>query len=310
MKKMLGETIEVNSFIDVLKIINKKHEKYDILIDYHDRNKWIKSKHITLTFIQPENNPFIFEHRGNRRGKERYYGCYILNKDKSIAYIYDIHGRYDYCPRKYNYIEGGINNGTHSLALLNIFISNIDVIKSLNRDCEILLDNGKNKEDIDFPYILEEFKDEKRKMVSMIPIRKHNHKLWPYKKGTRVCDYDLVLKDRTDGGIDLYDTSGTLHYVCNIGKRYEYYLPNQFDKHLSSANDENDDILVEFIPDKEKKWIIMFTCIDSQNNPYLIQKRADGGVDLISKKDNTLKYICNIGRRFYYVPSGERWHGL
>jgi hypothetical protein len=307
---MNRETMEVNNYIDALRIINEKNNEYDILIDYHDKNKWITSRHITLTLIRPEDNPFIYEHMGNRRGRERYLGCYILNKDNSIAYIYDIRGRYDYCSRKRKYNEESqYNNGPSSVTLQWLSSSGIDHVRIFNRNKEVLLDNGKNKEDIYFPYI-ETFEKNKREMISIVPIQKYHHKLHPHKKGSRVCVYDFELKDRTDGGIDIYDTSGTLHYVCNIGKRYEYYLPNEFDKYLSGSNEEQDDILIEFIPRKKEKWIVLYTRINPQNNPYLIQKRTDGGVDLISKKDNTLKYICNIGRRFYYVPAEDRWKSL
>jgi hypothetical protein len=295
---MLGETIEVNSYFDTLAIVHEKNEEYDVLIDFHDRKKWIASNHITLTLIRPEDNPFVFEHMGNRRGRER-YGRYILNKDGSVAYTYDIRGRYDYIPRKY--LKGGINNGEPSVHLEGYAMSRNDYILLHNHNKETLIDNGKNKEDYDCPYV-DTFDEDKREVVTLVPIRRNNRKVGMFKKGAKVCSYYFELKNRNDGGIDLYDTEGVLRYVCNIGKRYEYYRIGKFDKHLSTIEWWNDDTLIELIPDKTKKRIVVTTGIDPKNNPYLVRPRGDGGVDLVSKKDNTLKYICNIGKRFYYIP--------
>jgi hypothetical protein len=299
---MLGETIGVDNYFDTLKILHEKNDEYDILIDYHDKKKWIISDHITLTLIRPEDNPYVYKHMGTRRGRER-YGRYILNKDGSVAYIYDIRCRYDYFPRKY--IEGGINNGEPSVTLKRFYASRNDSIDMYNRNKEVLVDNGKNKEDYMSPYIDIFNKNERKFMMPKTPLQKNNRNTVQSKKGRKPYFYTFILRDRNDGGIDLYDTWGILHYICNIGKRYEYYRTGRFDKSLSTVEWWKSDTIIEFIPDETDKWITATINIDPDNNPYLVKPRADGGVDLISKEDNTLKYICNIGKRFYYVPSDE-----
>jgi hypothetical protein len=142
--------------------------------------------------------------------------------------------------------------------------------------------------------------------------KRYSHIGFDYKKRGRkifkvIVPEPFIIKDRNDGGRDIYDEkTGRLRCVCNIEKRYEFYLPGEFKEYLSSATPHTDDIIIRLIPDKDRVWVTEITYIDPTQNIYLIKKRDNGGVDLYERETGKLKYICNIGKRFYYIPSAER----
>jgi hypothetical protein len=295
---MQEETIEADNYIDVLKVIHTKNNEYDILIDFHDRNKWIASTNITLTLISPQNNPFIYKHRDDKKGKGR-IGNYIIDKtDNSIKYIYDIRKRYEYYPKT----DGVEINGIGSIYLERLYTSRNDNISRFNKISEVLVENGKNKEDYDSPYVWFFDKNDRINLYTDFVYKKHGKRIVK-----KIISDSFIIKDRNDGGRDIFDEkTGKLCCICNIGKRYEYYLKGEFKKHLSSNNSRMDDVIIKLIPDKERVWITEMIEIDPANNPYLIKNRDDGGVDLYDKENGQLKYICNIGKRFYYIKSSER----
>jgi hypothetical protein len=289
---MLGEEIQVTNYIDALKILHENNDNYSILIDFHNRKKWITSNNITLTLISPENDSFVEEHIKDQKGKGR-IGYYLIDTfDNSIKCIYDICGRYEYYSR---------GNKVGSLHLESFHISRNDHIRLFNKTAEVLVENGTNKEYYDSPNILSFEPNLRTTFYTDFIYRKRR------KRVVKIITSDLfIIKNRSDGGRDIYDEeTGKLCCVCNIGKRYEYYLLGEFNDHLSSVTPNTDNVLIKLIPNKERVWATEVTYIDPNNNPYIVRERNDGGVDLLSKRDNTLKYICNIGKRFYYIPFPE-----
>jgi hypothetical protein len=290
---MLGEEIKVNSFIDAIKVLHENKDKYDVLIDFHDRKKWIKSNNITITLISPEKYSFSSKERKERKGKERGGYCIIDIADNSIKYICDISGRYEY------YFKGIINCSLHLEAF---YATRDDVIYIFNKNTDVFVDNGENNKDYDNPYI-EAFLNDIRDIYKYYP--KYKRLMSRYKM-TIMPSEPFMLNNREDGGIEIREEkSGELYYVCNIGKRYEYFKKGEYKDSLTHPISSNCDIIVELIPDKKRRWIPVEYTIDPKNNPYNIRKRKDGGIELISIESGTLKYICNIGKRFYYIPSDE-----
>jgi hypothetical protein len=165
-----------------------------------------------------------------------------------------------------------------------------------NQHHDVLVDNGKNKEDYECPYI---------SPCTPYGIVEYPDDYEFYNEPGSTSDY--IIEERKDGGINIYDKdTGKLKCICNIGKRYEYYFIGKYEPRLSDYKVfAKHDVIVQLIPDKKRAYVILFVCIEPDKNPYIIRKRDDGGVDLLSKKDGTLKYICNIGKRFYYRPYTE-----
>jgi hypothetical protein len=296
----MREEIKVYNYLNAIKVLHEKNKEYDILIDFHDKRKWISSNTITLTLISSQDSTFTSKTRGDQKGKGR-EGIYIIDTtDNSIKYICDIHGRYEY------YFKGnalGLNeNGYGSINLANFITTRDDYINLLNVNSDVLVDNGKNKEENEFPYI-ENIDPENKWVYKYHPTYGNSKRKYSEEKTT---SGHFIIKNREDGGLDIYDErSGMLYYVCNIGKRYEYYRKGEFKDCLSKPNYRECDILIKLIPDKEKLWITVMYSIDPDNNPYVIRERSDGGVDLLSKKDGSLKYVCNIGKRFYYITADD-----
>jgi hypothetical protein len=196
-------------------------------------------------------------------------------KDKStgdIICICGIYGRYEYFV-DYSYQSDAV---THLDAQA---ISRNDLIGLMNENSDTLVDNSGGKVDYEYPYVS------------------------PLNTGRGIL---YTVKERGNGGIELYDPeTGKLEYICNIGGRYEYYFEKKYNSNVPLHRALMNDMIIQLIPDKKCKYFQRTILVDQNNNPYIKRPRADGGIDLISKEDGTLKYICNIGKRFYYLPYDE-----
>lgn len=269
---MKRREIKVSNFIELNKYIYKETEKYSLLIDFHSNKDWIKSKNITITFIPREEDTLTFK----TRDKDGYY--IIDKKDNSIKYITNIRRRYEYITKEYmvdhsSYFESQYGDLSRDEAI---------GFSSERYDC--LIDNGKNKKDYHNPIIHE-----------LTPSALDNEEYYfpnPY-----------IIDKRKNGGIELYDKhTGKLEYICNIGGRYEYIFKGEYKGMSSTYSNTDYYAIIQLIPDKEDVWTRIHSMISTIDDPYIISNRPDGGVDVISKKDGTIKYICNIGKRFYYAP--------
>jgi hypothetical protein len=277
---MNEEKIEVDNFVDAIELLYSKNDECDVLIDFHDRRKWILSNKITVSLIPHKENALSFEWRDDGTS------YYIKDtKNGSIKYICNIRGRYEY------YIKGWISE--HSLVThlgerggdRNFWMG------QLYENSDNLIDNGKNGEYYECPY----------KIMGCTPhgtIENSVNEIEPFNP--------WIIEERRDGGVNLYDKeTKRLEYVCNIGKRYEYIFNDQ-NKPQSLGASAKHDIIVQIIHDDDRNaWYPIITSFPPDKNPYIVRKRDDGGVDLLSKEDGTLKYICNIGKRFYYRPYTE-----
>jgi hypothetical protein len=264
---MQKETIKIINYIDIFKYIAEKNNEYNILIDFHSQKKWIKSKNITITLIPCDEDSVFFDYR-----KHLDTGYYIRDKnDNSIKYICNIHGRYEYFLKNFRkkYISSYLDSRS--------FCRN-DLIGLMNTNSDTFIDNGKNKIYYDCPEV---------------------YPIFP-------TDSTFIVEKRKAGGTELYDKdTKQLKYICNIGRRYEYLFEGEYPVKLSTSLNDND-IIIQLVQESEKSWIQVVTVIEPFNNPYIVHERNDGGVDLLLKKDNTLKYICNIGKNFYYLPAGHK----
>jgi hypothetical protein len=272
-------TIQLNNYIDIYGIIHNNINEYNILIDFHNRKKWIASNNITVTLIPRENDFYIIKPRNIKRINRYLCGNYIIDKrDNSIRYITGIFERYEY-----------INNENFGKTPIDVWETSRDeIIGCLNKDSDVFIDNGPNKTEYNTPDLFN---------------------LRPYEKINYNSDKDYMLNPyivevRKNNVINLYDRrTKQLKHVCNIGKRYEYIFKGTYRGISSSYSGLNHDSIIQLIPHKEDKWIQFHTMISFDDYyPFTIHEREDGGVDLLSKKDNALKYICNIGKRFYYIP--------
>jgi hypothetical protein len=271
--------IKLNNFTSLFDILYMSNKEFDILIDFHDRKKWIASKNITVSLISHRENALSYKYNH----KKRFY--YIIDKtDDTIKYICNIRGRYEY------FIKGSISeHGLFSLGELTFDRNWLIGLSNISSD--IFVDNGINNEDYNFPY------------VSMCPSVKEKRSCIKRRIINKQYYYDYIIKRNDNGIVELYDKeTGQLVYICNIGKRYEYFFKGEYDSKLTNYVLYNHDLIVQLIPHKENKYIQFIHMLEPDINPYIVRERDDGGVDLISKEDNTIKYICNIGKRFYYIP--------
>jgi hypothetical protein len=280
--------VKVRNYIEMMELLNRRsYGMYDVIVDFHNQKdkNWIRSNNITLIFIKHDGSR-IYEYR--TKG-----GYYVRDKrDNSIILIGGIYGRYEYFDR------GNISEAISHLECRSFFRD--WWIRISNIDSDSLVDNGKNKEDYyDVPRV-DSFHPEGE-------IRKY-HTL--NKDGAEYTN-PFILHKRKEGGIELYDKeTKQLKYVCNIGRRYEYYFKGQYDRGSPIHNEKHDIIIQLLYNDDNGAWVPVFTTFPPDKNPYIVRKRDDGGVDLLSKEDGTLKYICNIGKRFYYHPytEGRRYY--
>lgn len=271
---MLEEIIKVKNYIEAIRLLHEKNKEYDVLIDFHDRKKWIASKNIALTLISPDETQFIHKYKDPQTA-----GRYVRNKkDNSIEYICDNRGRFEY------YCKDGLENGIlNSFHLEERAYHRDFMIGVMNQASDTFVDNGENKDNYDSPYV--------------IPFSNY---------GNNMKSNPFLIKKRINGVIELYDReTEDLKYVCNIGKRYEYYFKGEYKNNIVKYTTGQNDTIIQLIPDKSRVWIQLVVLFDSINNPYIVKSRDDGGVDLLSKEDGSLKYICNIGKRFYYISSEE-----
>jgi hypothetical protein len=267
---MSDKVVRLENFTRLYKDIYKWIEEYNILIDFNSDKEWIKSKNITATLIPRSEDILIVK----KRDKGGYYS--VSNNDGSVKYITNIRKRYEYLTkelmREYSsHFEsqyGQISRDT------NISLSNIKF------DC--LVDNGPGRKYYDNPFVHE-----------MLPSKDKEKEMYPF-----------FLEMRIGGGIELYNKeTRELKYICNIGGRYEYIFKGEY-KGLLSHLGGNVSVIIQLIPDKDDVWVRRHIEMNEDNNPYITRKRPDGGVDILSKDDGKLKYICNIGKRFYYI---EKW---
>jgi hypothetical protein len=267
----MPESITKNNFIELIELLLLRGtEGHDMLVDYHDRKKWISSNKITVTFL--DNADIILDSSSEKEG------YYIRDKiDRTIKYICGRRGRYEY------FVDGKVNSGDGISSHLDERAFHRDWwIGMMNEDSDVFVDNGIGGEDYECPYV--------------IPCNSRDK---------------IIVKERNNGAVELYDKeTEQLKHVCNIGRRYEYYKKGEYTSNSAYGFTEKHDILIKLIPHKDKIWVPLFHTFDPKNNPYIVRKRDDGGVDLLSKEDGTLKYICNIGKRFYYHPytEGRRYY--
>jgi hypothetical protein len=282
---MKEEKIAVNNFIEALELLHLKNDEYDVLIDFHDRKKWILSNKITVHLIPHEKYNRIFEWRDG-------ITHYIRNsKDNSIEYICNIRGRYEY------YVKGWLNKYSLITHLGERGADRNYWMGQLYKNSDNLIDNGKyinnekNRERYECPYTIMGY-------TPYEAIENPINEIEPFNP--------WIIEKRRDGGVNLYDKeTKQLEYICNIGKRYEYIFNDQ-NKPQSLGASEKYDIIVQIIHDNDRNaWYPIITSFPPDKNPYIVRKRDDGGVDLLSKEDGALKYICNIGKRFYYHPYTE-----
>jgi hypothetical protein len=273
--------INGSSFLDFMELLHtKRDDNYDMLIDFHNNKDWVNSKNITVSFIPHTEGAIIIKIRDKG-------GYYILDgNDKSIKYICGIYKRYEYID------NGDVYSALSSMSHLDArgFTREFEIGLD-NKESDVLVDNGKNKEYYECPETMT-FPPEGK--VRILP-----------DKEQRKFENPFIIKERGDGGLDLYGKeTGQLKYVCNIGKRYEYYFAGKYRSLTDDYSSEaKNDILIELVHyTDDNSWLPIFKLIAADKNPYIVRKREDGGVDLISKDDNSLKYICNVGKTFYYLP--------
>jgi hypothetical protein len=276
---MKEETITVKNYKELIELISRRRndEDCDVLIDFYSRKKRFSSRNVTVTFVPHIPGALSIKYRDK-------VGYYVIDKkDKSIKYTCGVYGRYEYFPRDsipkfgFNRLDERCFDREYKISFTNKF-------------SDTLVDNGKNKECYDDPDVSGELPPGEVCVFEGVELTN------PY-----------IIKERDNGVIELYDKdTKQLKYVCNIGRRYEYYFKGKYEKILSSYHiSTRRDILVkleEGIFYGEKMLLPFLSLIDHNNNPYIVEKREDGGIDLVSKKDGSLKYICNIGKSFYYFP--------
>jgi hypothetical protein len=260
----MQEDLRISNYIDLFRLIEEKNNDCDILIDFNSQKDWIKSRNITVTLIPHEESSVFFAYR-NKDSR----GYYVRDKnDNSIKYICNIYGRYEYLFKdtRSKYISSYLDC---------MGMCRDDFINLANRTSHALIDNGENKLYYNCPEVYSVSDD----------------------------DRFYTIKKRENNVIELYDReTSKLRHVCNIGKRYEFFFQGEYKYELNSSFRTDNDIIIQIVSDDERPFIQVATMINPDNNPYIVRDRDDGGVDLISKKDNAIKYICNIGKSFYYMP--------
>jgi hypothetical protein len=287
----MNEIIKITNYRELIKLIYAKYEICNVLIDFHNRKKWLASKNITATLI-PSEKQSVYRDFSARKGE-----FIRRNDDNSILYVCNAHTRYEYFIRNEPEWFPAFSNNDIS----DYICRELEII-IYNENSDLLIDNGKARTDYNYPniYCHAPYKEIQNNLHGELD-EKDNRIISVTKN--HILPNPFIIKNRNDGGYDLFDKdTEILKYVCNIGKRYEYYFKGEFHKIIPSSQWDDNDLLIYLKPDKENCYIPVITMINPSNNPYIIKQREDGGVDLLSKKDNSLKYICNIGKRFYYEP--------
>jgi hypothetical protein len=284
---MKCEIMTVKNYKELIELVSwwRNNSDCDVLIDFQSRKKRFSSSNVTVTFIPHIPGALSIEYRDK-------FGYHIIdNKDKSIKYTCGVYGRYEYFPKDtmpkfgFNRLDERCFTREYKIGFSNKF-------------SDTFVDNGRNKEWYDDPDVSSETSLEEVCVFEGVKL------INPY-----------IIKERCNGAIELYDKdTKQLKYVCNIGRRYEYYFKGRYEKILSSYHiSTRRDILVKLEERTiygEKRLLPFLTLIDHNDNPYIVKEREDGGIDLVSKKDGSLKYICNIGKSFYYFPYESNFNYL
>jgi hypothetical protein len=292
--KMNEDSIKINNYSELLELLYDKFDICDVLIDFHNRKKWIASTNITATLIENKEG-YLFRDFTAKKGE------FIRRKeDNSILYVCNAYSRYEYFIKDNDDWFSVFSNSNIS----NYISRDLEIIL-LNKDRDLFIDNGKAKEAYIEPITYANIPYGDVEKITYAEMEEKNGD-FIFKPNETINVNPFIIEKRKDGGLSLLDkNTKILKYVCNIGKRYEYYFKGEYSDRFSSSEWSNNDLLIYLKPDKENIYIPVITMINPTNNPYIVLERKDGGVDLISKKDNTLKYICNIGKRFYYRPCNK-----
>lgn len=282
------KTFKLDNFIKLRTTLDD-YNNFDILIDFHDRKKRISSNNIMVTLFERNEN-IVQETR--KRG-----GYYIRDKrNNDIKYIGGVNGRFEYILANDVKDKFCIRQ-----SILNINYSHDWNIIFSNNDSDTFVDKvHRNRKRFECVYTFPEIPQGTKRIVKYGILRNDGS----IENVNEEIEGTYILKENINGAIDLYDKeTGRLKYICNIGGRYEYYFKGKYKTTFYDLNEDHNDIVAELKYDKEGKyWYSIYTLYAPNDNPFITEERPDGGVNLISKDDGSLKYICNIGKRFYYVP--------